>query len=57
MLQQNNIEHRYLKYTLNSTEIRKQDMAHVIFYVASNPIGRSLVWDFIRANWDNIVAR
>ncbi len=49
--------HRYLRYMLNSSEIRKQDIAQVVVGVANNPIGRSLAWDFIRANWIQITER
>lgn len=34
--------------------IRKQDATFTINYIAGNPIGQPLAWDFIRANWDHI---
>ncbi|KAM3609680.1 uncharacterized protein V6R79_018407 [Siganus canaliculatus] len=43
---------RYLSYTLNSTMIRKQDATSVITAVASNRVGVSLAWDFVRENWE-----
>ncbi|XP_030623171.1 aminopeptidase N isoform X1 [Chanos chanos] len=42
---------RYLSYTLDSTKVRKQDATSVIVYVASNVVGQSLAWDFVRKNW------
>ncbi|KAF1387135.1 hypothetical protein PFLUV_G00102120 [Perca fluviatilis] len=43
---------RYLSYTLNSTMIRKQDATSVITSVASNSLGQSLAWDFVREQWE-----
>ncbi|KAM9376141.1 aminopeptidase Ey-like [Pholidichthys leucotaenia] len=45
---------RYLEYTLQSDKIRKQDATSTIVYIASNVIGQSLAWDFIRARWAHI---
>ncbi|KAL3885524.1 hypothetical protein ACJMK2_025576 [Sinanodonta woodiana] len=41
---------RYLNIAIS--EIRKQDTVHVLTYIASNPTGRSLAWDFTRSKWD-----
>ncbi|XP_077992209.1 aminopeptidase N-like [Glandiceps talaboti] len=43
---------RYLELSIQSNEIRRQDATNVISYIASNPYGESLAWDFFRANWD-----
>ncbi|XP_040897435.1 aminopeptidase Ey-like [Toxotes jaculatrix] len=45
---------RYLEYCLDPKEIRKQDATSTIAYIASNPIGQPLAWDFIRSNWNHI---
>ncbi|XP_035484995.2 aminopeptidase Ey isoform X1 [Scophthalmus maximus] len=45
---------RYLDYCLDPEKIRKQDAASTIAYIASNPIGQSLAWDFVRARWSHI---
>uniref|UniRef100_A0A669B8U1 Aminopeptidase n=1 Tax=Oreochromis niloticus TaxID=8128 RepID=A0A669B8U1_ORENI len=45
---------RYLEYCLDPTMIRKQDATFTINYIAGNPIGQPLAWDFIRANWAHI---
>uniref|UniRef100_UPI0037E90B65 aminopeptidase Ey-like n=1 Tax=Semicossyphus pulcher TaxID=241346 RepID=UPI0037E90B65 len=43
---------RYLSYTLNPAMIRKQDATSVITSVASNIVGQSLAWDFVREQWE-----
>ncbi|XP_051740471.1 alanyl (membrane) aminopeptidase b, tandem duplicate 1 [Ctenopharyngodon idella] len=48
------ILNRYLSYTLNATLIRKQDATSTIISIASNVVGQSLAWDFVRANWEYI---
>uniref|UniRef100_A0A4W5QHA6 ERAP1-like C-terminal domain-containing protein n=1 Tax=Hucho hucho TaxID=62062 RepID=A0A4W5QHA6_9TELE len=45
---------RYLDYTLDATKIRKQDATSTIFYIASNVVGQSLAWDFMRDRWGYI---
>ncbi|XP_044046067.1 aminopeptidase Ey-like [Siniperca chuatsi] len=45
---------RYLQYCLDPEKIRKQDATFTIVYIASNPIGQPLAWDFVRANWNHI---
>ncbi|KAF4094945.1 hypothetical protein G5714_024023 [Onychostoma macrolepis] len=45
---------RYLKYTLDSQKIRKQDATSTIISIASNVVGQPLAWDFVRANWEYI---
>ncbi|XP_010839339.1 PREDICTED: aminopeptidase N [Bison bison bison] len=45
---------RYLSYTLNPDRIRKQDATSTITSIASNVIGQSLAWDFIRSNWKKL---
>lgn len=45
---------RYLSYTLNPDLIRKQDATSTITSIASNVIGQSLAWDFIRSNWKKL---
>ncbi|KAK3612375.1 hypothetical protein CHS0354_031968 [Potamilus streckersoni] len=48
---------RYLKYTKDETKVRSQDFFSVITYIASNPVGRSLVWDWVRYNWEYLINR
>ncbi|XP_053175977.1 aminopeptidase Ey [Scomber japonicus] len=42
---------RYLSYALDPAKIRKQDAASVITSVASNRVGQSLAWNFVRKEW------
>uniref|UniRef100_A0A3B4BC34 T-box domain-containing protein n=1 Tax=Periophthalmus magnuspinnatus TaxID=409849 RepID=A0A3B4BC34_9GOBI len=46
--------YEYLSFTLNSTMIRKQDASAVITAVASNRVGQSMAWDFVREQWKYI---
>ncbi|KAK3095167.1 hypothetical protein FSP39_010973 [Pinctada imbricata] len=46
---------RYLQYALTPEEIRKQDATNVIVHISRNPVGRSLAWDFVRANWNKLL--
>lgn len=48
------ILNRYLSYTLNSTLIRRQDATSTIISIASNVVGQSLAWDFMRSNWKKL---
>ncbi|XP_060075201.1 aminopeptidase N-like [Ylistrum balloti] len=43
---------RYLVYSISPDKIRKQDATSVIVYIANNPIGRALAWDFVREHWN-----
>ncbi|XP_012723064.2 aminopeptidase N [Fundulus heteroclitus] len=45
---------RYLEYTVDPDQIRKQDGTSTIIYIAQNVVGQSLAWDFVRARWNYI---
>uniref|UniRef100_A0A8C8HIX1 Aminopeptidase n=1 Tax=Oncorhynchus tshawytscha TaxID=74940 RepID=A0A8C8HIX1_ONCTS len=45
---------KYLEYTLDANKIRKQDATSTIVYIASNVVGQSLAWDFMRDRWNYI---
>uniref|UniRef100_A0A8C9VPZ7 Aminopeptidase n=1 Tax=Scleropages formosus TaxID=113540 RepID=A0A8C9VPZ7_SCLFO len=45
---------RFLEYTLDPNKIRKQDATSTIINIASNVVGQSLAWDFVRARWDHL---
>ncbi|NXS63895.1 AMPN Aminopeptidase, partial [Brachypteracias leptosomus] len=51
------ILNRYLQYTLDPTKIRKQDATSTINSIASNVVGQSLAWDFIRSNWKTLFSQ
>lgn len=44
---------RFLDLSLDPTKVRAQDAVDAVTYVARNPVGYSLAWDFFRANWDH----
>uniref|UniRef100_A0AAX7T6M8 Aminopeptidase n=1 Tax=Astatotilapia calliptera TaxID=8154 RepID=A0AAX7T6M8_ASTCA len=48
---------RYLEYTLDPDMIRKQDATATIVDIASNVVGQSLAWDFVRARWSYIFSQ
>ncbi|OPJ90285.1 hypothetical protein AV530_000254 [Patagioenas fasciata monilis] len=37
--------------------IRTQDLPHIIVYVAKNPSGYHLAWEFLKENWEKIVEK
>ncbi|KAK2139970.1 hypothetical protein LSH36_1529g00014 [Paralvinella palmiformis] len=45
----------YLAKALALDGIRLQDFSTVVISVAENPIGRSMAWDFVRQNWNQLV--
>uniref|UniRef100_A0A6Q2YSG2 Aminopeptidase n=1 Tax=Esox lucius TaxID=8010 RepID=A0A6Q2YSG2_ESOLU len=45
---------RYLEYSLDPAQIRKQDATATISNVASNVVGMPLAWAFVRARWSYI---
>lgn len=40
-----------------SPQVRSQDSVYLIREVATNPFGRVLAWDFVKTNWETLVAR
>lgn len=48
---------RYIEYAMDENKIRSQDFFSVLTYIADNPVGNALVWDFTRANWEYMVNR
>ncbi|KAJ8317988.1 hypothetical protein KUTeg_003079 [Tegillarca granosa] len=59
MAQTKNIQllHRYVDYAKNESLIRSQDFFSVLQYIAGNPVGTSIVWNWIRSNWDYLISR
>lgn len=37
--------------------VRSQDYFTCLQYISSNPIGQSLVWDYVREHWPHMVER
>ncbi|KAM3926243.1 aminopeptidase N-like [Leptodactylus fuscus] len=48
------ILNRLLEFSLDPKMIRRQDTVSTINNVASNIIGQSLAWNFVRANWPKL---
>ncbi|CAN9513288.1 unnamed protein product [Ophioblennius macclurei] len=48
---------RLLELGLKGDMIRSQDLSHVIMWVARNPQGHHLAWDFVKKNWDTLVQK
>lgn len=48
---------RYLNYAKDESLIRSQDFFSVLGYIASNPVGSAIVWDFYRDQWLYLVSR
>ena len=46
---------KYLNSSLDKNQIKTQDTVHVITVVSHNPIGRDMVWRFVRENWHQII--
>merc|ERR1711915_897539 len=51
------ILHRFVLLAKNETIVRSQDYFTALSYISGNLIGGSIVWDFIRAEWPNLVKR
>ncbi|XP_048581683.1 glutamyl aminopeptidase-like [Nematostella vectensis] len=49
------ILNKLLASSLNSSIVRTQDTISVILSVAGNPVGKYLAWNFVRANWENLL--
>uniref|UniRef100_A0A3B3HSW9 Aminopeptidase n=1 Tax=Oryzias latipes TaxID=8090 RepID=A0A3B3HSW9_ORYLA len=43
---------RYLEYCLDPEKVSEKDVISAITYMAYNPVGQPLLWDFVRTNWE-----
>ncbi|XP_030370506.1 glutamyl aminopeptidase isoform X2 [Scaptodrosophila lebanonensis] len=48
---------RYINYAWDDSKIRSQDYFTCLGYISANPVGQSLVWDYVRENWPQLVER
>lgn len=48
---------RYIQLAANEENVRRQDYFTLLGYISSNPIGQSLVWDYVREEWSQLVER
>lgn len=47
----------YVQLAWDDSYVRGQDYFTCLQYIAANPIGESIVWDYVRENWLNLVER
>ncbi|XP_016947727.2 glutamyl aminopeptidase [Drosophila biarmipes] len=48
---------RYIDLAWNEEYVRGQDYFTCLTYISANPAGESLVWDYVRENWQRLVDR
>uniref|UniRef100_A0A1B0AGQ9 Aminopeptidase n=1 Tax=Glossina pallidipes TaxID=7398 RepID=A0A1B0AGQ9_GLOPL len=48
---------RYVELAWNEEYVRGQDYFTCMQYIASNPVGESIVWDYVREHWPDLVGR
>lgn len=48
---------RYINLAWDENNVRRQDYFTLLGYISTNPVGQSLVWDYVRENWDKLVER
>uniref|UniRef100_A0A8B9TX94 Aminopeptidase n=1 Tax=Anas zonorhyncha TaxID=75864 RepID=A0A8B9TX94_9AVES len=48
---------RYIKYVYDTNFIKRQDVFTVLRYISYNTYGKTMVWDWIRLNWEYLVDR
>uniref|UniRef100_A0A1A9WMJ6 ERAP1-like C-terminal domain-containing protein n=1 Tax=Glossina brevipalpis TaxID=37001 RepID=A0A1A9WMJ6_9MUSC len=48
---------RYIELAWNEEYVQEQDYATCLQYIASNPIGKSIVWDYVREHWPYLLKR
>ncbi|XP_056151977.1 glutamyl aminopeptidase [Lampris incognitus] len=49
--------YRLLEASKDESVVRSQDLFTVVRYVSSNPVGKSMAWDWTTLNWDYLVKR
>ncbi|KAF1514260.1 Glutamyl aminopeptidase, partial [Eudyptula albosignata] len=47
----------YLKYIYNTSLIKSQDVFTVLRYISYNTYGKTMAWDWIRLNWQDLADR
>lgn len=48
---------KFIELAWDEKNVRGQDYISCLGNIANNPIGRPLVWDHVRNNWDQLVSR
>ncbi|XP_068153826.1 glutamyl aminopeptidase isoform X1 [Drosophila tropicalis] len=48
---------RYINLAWDENIVRRQDYFTLLGYISTNPVGQSLVWDYVREKWEQLVDR
>lgn len=48
---------RFITTATDENYVRAQDFFRCLISMSTNPVGTSLVWDWVRANWEFLVER
>lgn len=48
---------RFITIAVDETYVHSQDALNCLSMIAANPAGTSLVWDWVRENWEMLVNR
>lgn len=48
---------RFLQLAWDEKNVRGQDYFTCLGYIASNPVGEPIVWEYVRENWPKLVDR
>lgn len=48
---------RFINLAWDENNVRGQDYFTCMAYIAENPIGENLVWNYVRENWQKLVDR
>lgn len=49
--------YRFLELATNESIVRSQDYFTCLQYIAANPVGEPVVWEYYREQWPQLVAR
>uniref|UniRef100_A0A0P4WBK7 Aminopeptidase n=1 Tax=Scylla olivacea TaxID=85551 RepID=A0A0P4WBK7_SCYOL len=55
--QDTSILQSYIELSMKEENVRSQNFLTILEYISTNPVGNSLVWDWVRSNWEWLVER
>ncbi|XP_063881368.1 glutamyl aminopeptidase-like isoform X4 [Scylla paramamosain] len=55
--QDTSILQSYIELSMKEENVRSQNFLAILEYISTNPVGNSLVWDWVRSNWEWLVER
>ncbi|XP_045115492.1 glutamyl aminopeptidase-like isoform X2 [Portunus trituberculatus] len=47
----------YIELSMKEENVRSQNFLSILEYISTNPVGNSLVWDWVRSHWEWLVER